>query len=174
MSSRRQLILYFVIALAPLLPSATFGQGSAKGSANLDGQIVKSTVESLTEVIRREYVDPDLAAQVDALLRQELAEGTFTGITTPDALATKLTSDLFAATHDKHLAVTVVPESADGSTPTAATDESRERKRAALQLRHQASGNTPGQHRIPQPHRILPNQRGQRCLFGGDAYSHSR
>jgi hypothetical protein len=94
----------------------------------LDRDLIKGTVESLAEVVRREYMDPGVAARVDALLRQKLADETYLDAATPEALAASLTKDLLAATHDKHLAVKVVPDVSAGTAATLNSEESREER----------------------------------------------
>ena len=99
-----------VLALAPL---ALWPQNSSPLSPKLDGVLIKSTVESAADLIHREYFDPDLAAKLGAALRQWLAEDRYANLKTPEALASALTSDLDSFSHDKHLAVTVIPSNAD-------------------------------------------------------------
>lgn len=95
-----------VLVLAPL---ALRPQNSSPLSPKLDDALIKSTVESAAGLIHREYFDPDLAAKLDAALRQWLAEDRYANLKTPEALASALTSDLDSFSHDKHLAVTVIP-----------------------------------------------------------------
>ena len=71
----------------------------------LDPAFVRSTVESLGAVISREYFDPKVGREVEAALEQSLAAGRYAGTTDDQMLATLLNRDLYAATHDKHLAV---------------------------------------------------------------------
>jgi C-terminal processing protease CtpA/Prc len=69
----------------------------------------------LASTVKREYIDPQKADEVDASLRRWLAGGRYAEAGTPEALATLLTGDLFALTHDKHLAVGVVRGAVPGS-----------------------------------------------------------
>ena len=72
-----------------------------------DPQLIAPTVDSLARVIQQEYFDVSLAARVDAALRAAAAEGQYASVVSREALAERLTRDLYAQTHDKHLAVTV-------------------------------------------------------------------
>jgi retinol-binding protein 3 len=81
---------------------------------HIDKPFIQSTIDSLILVIRREYVDADVASRVDAYLRKCLAEGHYQ-LPTADALALVLTQDLFNSSHDKHLFVTVSPDTANAS-----------------------------------------------------------
>jgi C-terminal processing protease CtpA/Prc len=71
----------------------------------LDPAFVAATVESLAAMIKQEYFDPTVAADVAAALRRSLAAGSYAGAADDRALAALITRDLFAATHDKHLAL---------------------------------------------------------------------
>ncbi len=95
------------------LPSQA--QTSKAPSSSLTSQFIKSTVEQVAETINREYFDADLAARMNSSLRQWLAEGRYANVTTPEALAAKLTDALFSLSHDKHLSVVVVPSVVEGS-----------------------------------------------------------
>lgn len=74
----------------------------------IDLAMVASTVTSLGEVVKREYIDPDVAEKVDAMLRQSLAGSRYAAASTAEMLAGALARDLYAGTYDKHLAVNVV------------------------------------------------------------------
>lgn len=89
-------------------------QTSKAPSSALDSQLVKSSVEQVGETINREYFDTDLAAQMNLSLRQWLAEGRYASVATPEALAAKLTDDLYSLSHDKHLSVAVAPSIVEG------------------------------------------------------------
>ena len=71
----------------------------------LDPVFVASTVESLGAIISREYFDPTVGREVDLALKQSLAAGRYASATDDRMLATLINRDLYAATHDKHLAV---------------------------------------------------------------------
>jgi retinol-binding protein 3 len=87
-----------------LLGAAALGQ---RATAPLDPALIRSTVESLSRVIEREYFDVAIAAKVDSALQAALAEGRYLAAPTSGALAAALTRDLYAVTRDKHLAVTL-------------------------------------------------------------------
>lgn len=73
----------------------------------VDASLVASTVDSLARVIQQEYFNVPVAARVEAALRSALAAGRYASAASPQAFAQLLTSDLYTATHDKHLAVAV-------------------------------------------------------------------
>ena len=115
----RRFALHFGIALA-LLSTHLSGQNSSQTAAPpMDAEFIHGTVESLITVVRREYVDPDVAIGVEKSMRQGLTEGRYKGVATPEEFATILTRDLFDGSHDQHLFVSVVPETAAGLSPQA-------------------------------------------------------
>ena len=73
----------------------------------LDPKLIESTVDSLAQVIRQEYFDEAVAAKVEQALGTASAEGRYATTATREALAQRLTADLFGVTHDKHLTVAV-------------------------------------------------------------------
>ena len=72
-------------------------------------QDTAATVRALGEVLKREYIDIDVAARADAALQRGLADGRYAAAATPETLAPLLNRDLQDATHDKHIFVEVVP-----------------------------------------------------------------
>jgi retinol-binding protein 3 len=66
-------------------------------------------VRALGEVLKREYIDVDVAAMAAAALQRALEDGRYAGALTPETLAPLLNRDLQDVTHDKHVFVEVVP-----------------------------------------------------------------
>jgi len=82
-------------------------------AANLAAaQDTASTVRALGDVLKREYIDVDVAVKADAALQRALAEGQYAGASTPEALVPLLNRDLRDVTRDKHIWVEVVPPAA--------------------------------------------------------------
>ena len=113
----RQLVA--VVITVALCAPAAHGQ-NAPPSTPIESALIAPTVEALGTVVKREYIDPDVADKVDSVLRQALAEGRYARATTAEMLAMMLSRDLYAVTHDKHLAVAVV-RNAPGVPERAAT-----------------------------------------------------
>jgi len=101
----RSLLALAVIVLCP-------GVAAAQDTA--------STVRALGEVLKREYIDVDVAAKADVALQRNLAEGRYGGASTPDALVPLLNRDLQEVTHDKHIWVEVVPPATPSAQPAPA------------------------------------------------------
>src|SRR5882672_11576137 len=114
-----------VIAIALILAGRHLCGQSAPDSPplHIDKPFVQMTVESMTALIRQEYVDTDVALRVNAYLRKRMADGHYHQTTT-DELAKALTQDLFISSHDKHLFVAVSTVAAKASpVPTQETRE---------------------------------------------------
>jgi peptidase S41-like protein len=90
-------------------------QTSKAPSPALDSQGIKTTVKEVGETINREYFDANLAARMNLTLKQWLAEERYANVATPEALASKLTADLYSLSRDKHLSVVAVPSVVEGT-----------------------------------------------------------
>jgi retinol-binding protein 3 len=111
--SARHIVIF---AFAVLLPWMALAQTAAAPTGKLDAAAVQNTVESVSAVIAREYFDPTVAQRITATLHTRLADGAYADARDAGTLAATLTADLLAESHDKHLAVGVVPT---GRTDTA-------------------------------------------------------
>jgi hypothetical protein len=70
------------------------------------GQVEKrALVEKTGELLTANYIYPDRAAEAKAKLNAAFMAGDYESITTPEAFAERLTSDLQSLTRDKHLKV---------------------------------------------------------------------
>ena len=90
-----------------------------------DAASIARLVTSVAELVEREYFDAPAAARVAAALRRHLAEGRYTGASSPASLASRVTEDLRAETHDLHLAVMLAPQPAAVRSLPSSADESR-------------------------------------------------
>ncbi len=110
------------LALACLCLRPLDQRPSGGATADFTGDTVRATVMEVAATISREYMDPVVGERVAGALRRRLAEDQYRGLTTPAALATRLTQDLLTDSQDKHLAVAVVRESPSTSSPTPTVD----------------------------------------------------
>src|SRR5580765_3303158 len=97
----------------------------AAGPSVAAAQDTPATVRALGEVLKRQYIDVDVAAKADAALQRGIAEGRYAAASTPEALVALLNRDLRDVTHDKHIWVEVVPAappSAQAAPASSATD----------------------------------------------------
>jgi hypothetical protein len=73
--------------------------------AALRGRIIAGVEEDLTA----SYIDPAVAAKMNAAINTHAKAGDYNNISDPDAFASKLTEDLRAVSHDMHLHVDFNP-----------------------------------------------------------------
>ena len=98
-----------VITFAALIAGAE----TAHAQPAFDAAARHTVVEGAAAALRRGYVFPDVGERAAAALESSLAAGKYNDITDTSAFAQRLTADLQAVAHDKHLRV-----SAFGQPPT--------------------------------------------------------
>ncbi len=91
--------------LAMLLLAFTLPVLAQMPPAPLDPAERRAVVETAGELLTANYIFPDRAVEAKARLDAALAAGEYNAIATPQAFADKLTADLQAVTHDKHMRV---------------------------------------------------------------------
>lgn len=99
-----------VIAVASVVVTAVVGAPRAAAQPepdSVDAAFAASTAQAVARVVGQEYFDVDVASRVSAALVTDASSGRFASATSREALAALLTTDLYALTHDKHLAVAV-------------------------------------------------------------------
>ena len=79
----------------------------------LTPEALASTVEGVAAALREGYVFPDKAEAMAQSILGKLKAGTYDTVTNEAALANRLTDDLRAITHDKHLGVRLAPRGAE-------------------------------------------------------------
>ncbi len=72
---------------------------------SFDAVAKRSVVDEIGKFMTEEYVFPDVGRRAATVLSQNLAAGDYDAITDPAAFALRLTEDLSAVAHDKHLRV---------------------------------------------------------------------
>lgn len=92
------LLLVALLAATPALAQSTL----------LDKGERKAIVEKVGDLLTMNYIFPDRAALAKAKIASALASGEYDGITNPTAFAQRLTDDLQAVTHDKHVQAHVI------------------------------------------------------------------
>jgi hypothetical protein len=76
---------------------------AAASQAPLDAAERKLTIEDLATKLEANFVFPDIAKRYAAMLRTNLSNGAYDGITDPKAFGEKVTADLQAVAKDGHL-----------------------------------------------------------------------
>ena len=116
-----------VVTLSALLATATWSADAPAGSppgpppatmmgppTSLDATARTSIVNAAADALTRRYVYPDVGRRAAAAIKSALAAGSYDAISEPRAFADRLTADITAIAHDKHLRVSVF-----GSPPAA-------------------------------------------------------
>ncbi|MDQ7797594.1 MAG: S41 family peptidase [Candidatus Edwardsbacteria bacterium] len=99
---------FFLILIAVMLPGLAPALPATQTA--IDKAIRKSVVDSVSKLLADNYVFPDKAKAMSALLRKNLKVGTYDRLSNPEEFAERLTNDLRSVTKDRHLAVIYGPQ----------------------------------------------------------------
>lgn len=134
----------FAVAACVALPLAIPGWAQtppvAAAAPPLNQVEKRAVVEKAGELLTANYIYPERAAEAKAKLDAAFRAGEYEAITTPEAFAKKLTSDLQSVTHDKHLHV-VAPPAARPAAATAPTSPASQRDYAGFRRVDRLKGN---------------------------------
>jgi retinol-binding protein 3 len=106
-------LLAWLVAAAVIV----LGCGNVSQEDRVDAAFVQQTVAALGDIVGREYFDPQVAHRVAESLDLARRERRYAAVSDVRELARRLTDDLFAATHDKHLAVGMARRVAGSASP---------------------------------------------------------
>jgi hypothetical protein len=95
------------IARAALLSAtiATLCAGSASSADGLDSTARQAAVAKLADAVRERYVYPDVGAKLADTITANMQDGAYDALGDPVQFTARLTADLYAVAHDKHLNV---------------------------------------------------------------------
>src|SRR5919202_958358 len=127
MTIRRQLAAIFILMIAATvcLPRVGFAQGpqGAQPDMTIDAATRTAVIDSAIKHLNQSYVFPEVAKKMEQSLRERVANKEYDSVTSARGFAEKLTTDLQAVSHDKHLRVGYssepIPERANAQEPTA-------------------------------------------------------
>jgi len=116
-------IIYSSFAIATLfVPAVLAQQMQTPPDASIDATTRSAVIKNLISELNDGYVFPDTAKKMETDLGVRVKNSEYDKITTARAFADKLTSDLQAISHDKHLRVRFsaqpIPERKDKNEPT--------------------------------------------------------
>jgi len=103
-------------------------------NASLDAGERARIVNNLAQKLHDHYIFPEIAQQMDAAIRTHLNGGAYDGITTLEDFCARLTEDLQAVSHDKHLRLFYSPEAQPDDEPDQPPPEQIEEFRSAMSL----------------------------------------
>lgn len=83
--------------------------GAAVENVKLDAAERSRVIDAIAKNLEESYVYPDLAQKMEEAIRANQKQGAYDTITDPDGFADRLTKDLRAVSHDKHLGVNFSP-----------------------------------------------------------------
>lgn len=98
------------LTTASLLALLTLAASAAAQPAAIDAGEKREVVEAAARVLERDYVFADVAQKMGTAIREQLQTGRYDAILTKDDFAARLTEDLRAVSHDRHLRVLHAPE----------------------------------------------------------------
>ena len=120
---RRFTVLAIVTCLSPYAAFAQGPRAEAQPDAVIDAATRTAVIEGAVKSLNEAYVFPEVAKKMEQSLRDRLAKKEYDSVTDGRAMAEKLTTDLQAISHDKHLrvrySVEPIPErrNSDGPSP---------------------------------------------------------
>jgi retinol-binding protein 3 len=100
----------------------------------LDTTTRATLIDSLIQKLHDHYIFPEVAQQMDAAIRAKAGSGAYDDLTTLEELCKRLTEDLQAVSHDKHLRLFCHAESVVEDEPEQPTPEQMEEFRNAMRL----------------------------------------
>lgn len=104
----------------------------------IDAATRTQVIDGILKRLNNSYVFPDVAKKMEQSIRERVEKKEYDQITSSKEFATKLTNDLQAVSHDKHLRVRyshdAIPERGERREPTA--EEREQRKRDLTWMNH--------------------------------------
>jgi len=131
----------FRLAVLCLLATSVVAIGCAQpeqADLTIDAATRTLVIDGILKRLNDSYVFPDVAKKMEQSIRERVSKKDYDQITSAKQFATKLTEDLQAVSHDKHLRVRYsfesIPERGPKQDPTA--EEREQRKRTLTWLNH--------------------------------------
>jgi retinol-binding protein 3 len=100
----------------------------------LDASTRATLIDNLLQKLHDHYIFPDVAQQMDAAIRAKAGSGAYDQLATWENLCERLTEDLLAVSHDKHLRLFYHAESVLEDEPEQPTPEQLDEFRDAMRL----------------------------------------
>lgn len=105
--------------------------GATPVNVTVDAGLRAKVIAGIDEDLAKYYIDPAVAKQMEEAIDAHAKAGDYNSITDGDAFAERLTNDLRAVSHDRHLGVNFAPFKAPP--PHEPTDEDRARMKEQLE-----------------------------------------
>ncbi|NNF34110.1 MAG: S41 family peptidase [Saprospiraceae bacterium] len=88
----------------------TFMAQAQEGADHIDDSEKQEVIDSISNILESDYVYPDVALEMIALVKKKMSVGDYSDINDPDEYAQQLTSDLQSVSNDLHLRINFTPE----------------------------------------------------------------
>ncbi|MEO7729842.1 MAG: S41 family peptidase [Kofleriaceae bacterium] len=98
----------------------------------IDGAVRTQVIDGAIAALRRLYVFPDVAAKLEATLRDRMKAHAYDRVTSAAAFAELMTTDLQAVSHDKHMRMSYSPDPVPNDPPPDAAPSADELARARV------------------------------------------
>jgi len=122
---------------------------AAQSDATIDARTRDSVIRAVIDQLENRYIFPDVAAAMNRDLRTRLTSGEYASITSANAFASLLTSQLRAISHDKHIVVewtrgTLAEQGPSQATTDAQSRESERKESAFINFGFRSADRLPG------------------------------
>ncbi len=117
-----------IAAFLLLIPLSSPGQETRAQQPPIDSKIQRAIIDSVGLTLNEVYVFPDVAKNMEKLLRKNIEDGKYKNITNLIEFTDQLTTDLQSVSHDKHLRVRPLPPRDPNSPAKPSADEERKQQ----------------------------------------------
>ncbi len=101
---------FLLILFAALLSTTIRAQDAARPNREIDASRQLEIIDSVTSVLKKLYLFPDLAEQLDLHIRDRYNSGAYQNVSSGEAFTNALSKDLQAVSKDLHLRVYYYPD----------------------------------------------------------------
>src|SRR3954453_13892276 len=108
---RRFVLMFLGLLACPLPAAAVLMQAAptpptaAAPESTIDKSVRQDVVAKLSDALRDNYVFPDVGQKAAEKITTSLAAGEYDKLSDPSAFAARLSADIAAIAHDKHLRI---------------------------------------------------------------------
>jgi hypothetical protein len=108
---RRRVLIFLSLLACPLSAMAVTMQvppappTAPAPASTIDSNVRHDVVAKLSEALRNDYVFPEVGAKAAEKITASLAAGEYDSLADPNAFAARLSADVAAVAHDKHLSI---------------------------------------------------------------------
>lgn len=101
---------------------------TAEADRPIDAATRQEVIETTLKLLQENYIFPDVAHQIEQAIRERLRNKEYDSINRPETLAQRLTAEMQALSHDKHMSVSYSREPLPPPSENKPTTEEREQR----------------------------------------------